>query len=124
MRVGLLGAERCSEGRCGTVTLDRFGAGSGTQRLGLAVALAGVLAALGLLAAAGLGLKRRESRGLAPKLALALALFAICGGLAFHLLTPFSEVMSVGVPAFSFFGGAALAGATAAIPLSALRRPG
>lgn len=120
MRVGPIGAERCSGSQCGRVSLDAFEAGSGTRRLGLVVALTGILAGLGVLAAAGLGLKRRESRGLAPRAALALALFAICGGLAFHLLTPFSEVMSVGPPAFLYFAGAALAGATAAIPLRAV----
>jgi len=80
------------------------------------------LAALSLLASAALALGRRESRGPLPKMTLALALFAICGGLAFHLLTPFSDVMSVGLAAFSYFAGAAIAGATAAVPLRAIKR--
>jgi hypothetical protein len=123
LRVGLLGAERCDASGCGAVTLDRFGAGPGTRRLGVAAALTGILAALALLAATGIGLKRRRSGGLLPKVALALALFAISAGLAFHLLTPFSEVMSVGLGAFAYFGGAAIAGATAATLLRAIGRP-
>lgn len=115
MRVGLLAAERCAGDACGSVPLDRLGVDANLARLGVLVAVAGVLAALLLLATAGLGLARRGSLGRLPFWALALAVFAVCTGLAFHLLAPFAETMSVGLPAFVFFAGAAIAGATAAI---------
>ena len=124
MRVGPLGAERCAGDDCGSVPLERLGVDANLARLGLVVAVAGVLAALLLLVTAGLGLTRRESLGRWPIAAMALAVFAVCAGLAFHLLSPFSETMSAGPAAFAFFFGAAVAAATSAILYGAIKGPG
>jgi hypothetical protein len=123
LRVGLLGAERCSQGACGVVPLERLGVDPNVGRLGILVAVAGALAALLLLATAALGLARRKSPRRLPRAAMALAVFAACAGLAFHLLAPFAEGMTVGLPAFVFFAGAALVAATSAILFGALSGP-
>lgn len=120
MSVGPLGAKRCGAGQCGVVSLDRLGVDPDLGRLGVLVAVTGALAALLLLGTAGLGLARGQSPRRLAQMAMVLAVFAACAGLAFHLLAPFAESMAVGPTAFVFFGGAALAAATAGVVFGAL----
>ncbi len=119
--VGLVAAEMCLPNGCRQVAASAFDLSQSGARYGLAVLAAGVVAALATSAAAGRALYRRTSgRGLA-KFALATSVFAIVIAGVWMLIAPWSETMKPSMGAVSFFVGAAILAATAAVPLGGLR---
>jgi hypothetical protein len=121
-RVGLLSAEQCQGGECRSTSINRIDDRPAVTRVGLAVALGGVLAAIGFLAAAARALARTARLAWVPRLALVLAVFAVFVGVAYLVLAPWPEMgMGPSRSALAYFAGAAVGGGLVAVFLGGLR---
>lgn len=120
--VGLVLAERCDAGGCQSAPISRIDDRPEVTRFGLAVALIGVLAAVSLLAATARALQGTERFPGLPRLALGLSVFAVCAGVGYIFMAPWSATMAPSLSAFAYFGGAAVGGAVAGVLLGGLRQ--
>jgi len=119
--VGLISAEMCVSGTCRKAAVSSFDSTGESPRLGLAVFFAAVLAGFLLFASTARMLIGSARFPALPKLSLFAAIFAAVIAGAWLLASPWSESMVPGVATIFFFIGTALAAATAAVPLGALR---